>query len=437
MFLARRSRHLTHVADRGRAHLLVGRNHVGPLPQQNAAECRNHQQHRAALDQVAERTLGPERTALGRNLVVHHRRRWWRLTAALRRRPNLLGGERGLEHRLLEIVREPHILIAVLTFERPRFAAIVVRHIAIARRRRSACRHGAKLAGLGDVVAHVLHGRIGATAIVHRAAQRMPRRRGWRRRFDRLRRPRLLVEGIALPADRHRRRSRPPRDRRRLGAARERHGGARRWRRHLGDLLVAIELGRPHPRHLRGRPRWRWRRLRRGRRRPRRLLDPAAVGKPRLGGGLRTRRIELPRRLGLDFADRLFERQPLARDIALRQWRIDPAQLRDQRRPRALVERTTVFAVVLLQTGDCARYQRIIVSHCSKLTRSACRMPPNYCSNGFCIRIVSSRSGLVDSSVTGQPTSSSIRRTYLIACAGSSAHERARAVGSCQPPTVS
>ena len=51
--------------------------------------------------------------------------------------------------------------------------------------------------------------------------------------------------------------------------------------------------------------------------------------------------------------------------------------------------------------------------------------------------MVSSRSGLVDSSATGQPTSSSIRRTYLIACAGSSAQERAPAVGSCQPSMVS
>ena len=60
-----------------------------------------------------------------------------------------------------------------------------------------------------------------------------------------------------------------------------------------------------------------------------------------------------------------------------------------------------------------------------------------YGSNGLCIRIVSSRSGLVESKATGQPTNSSMRRTYLIAAAGSCAHERARAVGSCQPATVS
>ena len=41
---------------------------------------------------------------------------------------------------------------------------------------------------------------------------------------------------------------------------------------------------------------------------------------------------------------------------------------------------------------------------------------------------MSSRLGLVDISATGQPTSSSIRRTYLIACAGNWPHERAPAV---------
>ena len=51
--------------------------------------------------------------------------------------------------------------------------------------------------------------------------------------------------------------------------------------------------------------------------------------------------------------------------------------------------------------------------------------------------MVSSRSGLVDSKATGQPTNSSIRRTYFIACAGNCAQERARAVGSFQPAMVS
>ena len=53
--------------------------------------------------------------------------------------------------------------------------------------------------------------------------------------------------------------------------------------------------------------------------------------------------------------------------------------------------------------------------------------------NGSETRIVSSRSGLVDRSVTGQRTSSSIRRTYLIAAAGMSAQLRAPALVSFQP----
>lgn len=47
--------------------------------------------------------------------------------------------------------------------------------------------------------------------------------------------------------------------------------------------------------------------------------------------------------------------------------------------------------------------------------------------------MVSSRSGLVDNSATGQPISSSTRRTYLIASAGSSAQLRAPSVESDQP----
>ena len=50
---------------------------------------------------------------------------------------------------------------------------------------------------------------------------------------------------------------------------------------------------------------------------------------------------------------------------------------------------------------------------------------------------VSSRSGLVESNATGHSTSSSIRLTYLIACAGKSAHDRAPAVLSLHPSTVS
>ncbi len=52
-------------------------------------------------------------------------------------------------------------------------------------------------------------------------------------------------------------------------------------------------------------------------------------------------------------------------------------------------------------------------------------------------RIVSSRSGLVETSATGVRISSSTRRIYLIAWAGSCAQLRAPAVDSDQPATVS
>jgi hypothetical protein len=53
--------------------------------------------------------------------------------------------------------------------------------------------------------------------------------------------------------------------------------------------------------------------------------------------------------------------------------------------------------------------------------------------NGSVTRMVSSRSGLVDTSATGVSISSCTRWIYLIACAGRSAHERAPAVVSLQP----
>jgi len=57
--------------------------------------------------------------------------------------------------------------------------------------------------------------------------------------------------------------------------------------------------------------------------------------------------------------------------------------------------------------------------------------------NGSRTRIVSSRSGLVESKATGAPISSSTRRIYLIAVAGRSAQERAPRVDSRQPASVS
>src|SRR5262245_43479888 len=57
--------------------------------------------------------------------------------------------------------------------------------------------------------------------------------------------------------------------------------------------------------------------------------------------------------------------------------------------------------------------------------------------NGSFTRMVSSRSGLVERSATGASISSSMRRMYLIAVAGSCAQERAPLVDSRQPSSVS
>src|SRR5205823_3500968 len=56
---------------------------------------------------------------------------------------------------------------------------------------------------------------------------------------------------------------------------------------------------------------------------------------------------------------------------------------------------------------------------------------------GSLTRMVSSRSGLVESRATGASISSSMRRTYLMAGAGSSAQLRAPRVLSAQPSCTS
>ena len=82
-------------------------------------------------------------------------------------------------------------------------------------------------------------------------------------------------------------------------------------------------------------------------------------------GGFRTRRIaSAPCGFGLDLADRLFEREPLARDLGFGQRRIvHPAQLRDQSRARPLIEQAAPLAGILLETGDGLGDERIVISH--------------------------------------------------------------------------
>ncbi len=125
------------------------------------------------------------------------------------------------------------------------------------------------------------------------------------------------------------------------------------------------------------------------------------------------------------------------RDVGFRQRRLDRAQLRDQRGARPLVKRPAGLAGALAEPLDGAGNERLIVGHGLSLRSSSRHFHLLMLSNGFCIRMVSSRSGLVDSSAAEQPISSSMRRTYLMAWAGSSAQERARAVFSCQPAMVS
>ena len=68
-------------------------------------------------------------------------------------------------------------------------------------------------------------------------------------------------------------------------------------------------------------------------------------------------------RLNLDFADRLFQRQPFACDVGFVERRLDTAQLVDQRTARPLVKRTAVLAGVFLEAGDGAGDKRLIISH--------------------------------------------------------------------------
>src|SRR5581483_5249317 len=163
--------------------------------------------------------------------------------------------------------------------------------------------------------------------------------------------------------------------------------------------------------------------------------------RPRLGARFNARlwtRVgqSLARRLALHFANRFFEREALFGDVRFRQRRFDRTQLRDQGGTCPFVERAARLAGILGKAVHGSRNQRVIVRHLFSLHPTPVkfiRQP----SNGLCIRIVSSRSGLVDRTATEQPINSSMRRTYLMACAGSCAQDRAPAVCSRQPSIVS
>src|SRR3954454_23490298 len=81
-------------------------------------------------------------------------------------------------------------------------------------------------------------------------------------------------------------------------------------------------------------------------------------------GRLTWRRVnELAGSFRLDLADRFFEREAFTGDVGFVKRRRDAAQLRNQGSARALVERTAVLAAVLLQAGDGAGNERVIIGH--------------------------------------------------------------------------
>jgi hypothetical protein len=76
-------------------------------------------------------------------------------------------------------------------------------------------------------------------------------------------------------------------------------------------------------------------------------------------------------RIGLDPAHRILERQTLAGDLGFTQCGLHAAQLGNQRRPRAFIERTALLAGSTgIQSGDGAGYERVVISH----PRPVCRI---------------------------------------------------------------
>lgn len=74
--------------------------------------------------------------------------------------------------------------------------------------------------------------------------------------------------------------------------------------------------------------------------------------------------------IGLDPAHRILERQALACDFGFAQGRLHAAQLGNQRRSRALIERTPLLAGGTgVQSGDGAGYERIVISHSGPVCR--------------------------------------------------------------------
>ena len=119
-----------------------------------------------------------------------------------------------------------------------------------------------------------------------------------------------------------------------------------------------------------------------------------------------------PRCFGFHLADGVFQREPLLGDLGLRQRGFDGSAASPARCARAH-KRPARFTGVFLESLNGANDEWKIVGHRQSLRPLGGFFISIYISNGFCIKIVSSRSGLVESMAAGQPVSSSSRRTYF------------------------
>ena len=97
-----------------------------------------------------------------------------------------------------------------------------------------------------------------------------------------------------------------------------------------------------------------------------RLDRPLGMG---LGGAdFRRRRLtrglgELAGRFSLYLANRFFEREALAGDVGFIKRGGEPTQLSKQGRARAFVKRSAVLAAVLIENGDGACNEGVIIGH--------------------------------------------------------------------------
>src|SRR5438874_7753224 len=78
--------------------------------------------------------------------------------------------------------------------------------------------------------------------------------------------------------------------------------------------------------------------------------------------------------IGFEFANGSLERQALLGDLGTGERRFMRAQLLEQRRPRASIQRTARFPGVGVETGDHSSEELIIIAHSARLPRGGGRM---------------------------------------------------------------